>query len=34
MKDCALPGGYRDGAYHEGWVRILGCLAAMTGGQA
>ena len=33
-KDCALPGGYLGGAYREGWARILGCLAAMTEGQA
>lgn len=33
-KDCALPGGYLGGAYREGWARILGCLAAMIGGQA
>ena len=33
-KDCALPGGYLGGAYREGWARILGCLAATTGGQA
>jgi hypothetical protein len=22
-EDCALPGGYLGGAYHEGWARIL-----------
>jgi len=33
-RDCALPGGYRGGAYREGWARILGRLAAVTGGQA
>jgi uncharacterized protein YndB with AHSA1/START domain len=33
-KDCALRGGYLGGAYREGWARILGCLAAMTGGQS
>ena len=33
-KDCALPGGYLGGAHREGWARILGCLAAMTGEQA
>jgi uncharacterized protein YndB with AHSA1/START domain len=32
-KDCARPGGYLGGAYREGWARILGCLAATTGGQ-
>jgi Activator of Hsp90 ATPase homolog 1-like protein len=32
--DCALPGGYLGGAYREGWARILGGLAAMTGGEA
>ena len=32
-QDCALPGGYLGGAYREGWARILGRLAAMTGGQ-
>ena len=24
--DCALPGGYRSGAYATGWARILACL--------
>ncbi len=33
-QDCALPGGYLGGAYREGWARILGRLAAMTGGQS
>lgn len=33
-RDCALPGGYLGGAYREGWARILGCLAATTGGEA
>ena len=33
-KDFALPGGYLGGAYREGWARILGCLAATTGGPA
>jgi hypothetical protein len=23
-RDCALPGGYRSGAYSAGWERILG----------
>jgi hypothetical protein len=32
-EDCALPGGYRGGAYREGWARILRCLAAAIGGQ-
>ncbi len=32
--DCALRGGYLGGAYREGWARILGCLAAATGGQS
>jgi hypothetical protein len=32
-RDCALPGGYVDGAYVEGWARILGRLAAAAGGQ-
>jgi len=32
--DCALRGGYLGGAYREGWARILGCLAAVTGGQS
>ena len=27
-------GGYLGGAYREGWARILGCLAAVTGGQS
>jgi hypothetical protein len=30
----ANAGGYLGGAYREGWARILGCLAAMNGGQA
>ena len=33
-RDCALRGGYLGGAYREGWARILGCLAAVTGGQS
>ena len=33
-KDCALPGGYLGSGYREGWARILGCLAATTGGPA
>ena len=33
-QDCALPGGYLGGAYREGWARILGRLAAITGGQS
>jgi hypothetical protein len=32
--DCALRGGYLGGAYPEGWARILGCPAAVTGGQS
>jgi hypothetical protein len=32
-QDCALPGGYRSGAYSAGWATILECLAgAITGG--
>ncbi|MGE5292360.1 MAG: SRPBCC domain-containing protein [Micromonosporaceae bacterium] len=27
-EDCALPGGYRSGAYATGWARILACLAS------
>jgi hypothetical protein len=27
-EDCALPGGYASGAYHEGWASILNCLTA------
>ncbi len=27
-------GGYLGGAYREGWARILGCLAAVTGGRS
>lgn len=30
----ALRGGYLGGAYREGWARILGCLAAVTGGRS
>ena len=30
--DCALPGGYRSGAYATGWARILECLAAAAEG--
>jgi len=26
-EDCALPGGYRSGAYSQGWETILACLA-------
>jgi hypothetical protein len=26
--DCALRGGYRSGAYTQGWAHILRCLAA------
>ena len=26
-EDCALPGGYRSGAYSAGWATILECLA-------
>jgi Activator of Hsp90 ATPase homolog 1-like protein len=26
-QDCALPGGYRGGAYSDGWATILACLA-------
>jgi uncharacterized protein YndB with AHSA1/START domain len=33
-QDCALPGGYLGGVYREGWARILGRLAAMTGGRS
>jgi hypothetical protein len=33
-KDCALPGGYLGGSYQEGWTRILGCLAAASGGAS
>ncbi len=32
-EDCALPGGYRSGAYSAGWARILECLAAWSGGD-
>jgi uncharacterized protein YndB with AHSA1/START domain len=31
-EDCALPGGYRSGAYATGWARILACLAAAAEG--
>ena len=27
-------GGYLGGAYREGWARIFGCLAAVTGGRS
>jgi hypothetical protein len=27
-EDCALPGGYRSGAYSQGWETILACLAS------
>lgn len=27
-QDCALPGGYRSGAYSAGWTTILACLAS------
>jgi hypothetical protein len=27
-RDCALPGGYNGGAYAQGWVMVLGGLAA------
>jgi hypothetical protein len=30
-EDCALPGGYRGGAYTRGWAAILACLAAAIG---
>jgi hypothetical protein len=29
-----LGGGYLGGAYREGWARILGCLAVVTGGRS
>jgi Activator of Hsp90 ATPase homolog 1-like protein len=29
-EDCALPGGYRSGAYSTGWAMILQCLASAT----
>jgi uncharacterized protein YndB with AHSA1/START domain len=33
-EDCALPGGYRGGAYSDGWAMILACLAeAIASGQ-
>jgi uncharacterized protein YndB with AHSA1/START domain len=32
-EDCALPGGYRSGAYATGWARILECLVAATEGK-
>ena len=25
-QDCALPGGYASGGYHQGWTTILDCL--------
>ena len=25
-QDCALPGGYASGGYHQGWTTILNCL--------
>jgi hypothetical protein len=31
QRDCALPGGYRSGAYAVGWERILGRFAASVG---
>jgi Activator of Hsp90 ATPase homolog 1-like protein len=30
-QDCALPGGYKSGAYSAGWARILQCLADVVG---
>jgi uncharacterized protein YndB with AHSA1/START domain len=32
-EDCALPGGYRSGAYATGWARILDRLAAAAEGR-
>ena len=32
-EDCALPGGYRSGAYATGWERILRCFAMAVGGS-
>lgn len=31
-EDCALPGGYKAGAYAVGWARILACLTAAAEG--
>jgi hypothetical protein len=31
-EDCALPGGYRSGAYATGWARILACLVTAAEG--
>jgi len=35
-RDCALPGGYRSGAYSQGWTNVLGAFAAAVeaGGSA
>jgi hypothetical protein len=30
-QDCALPGGYRSGAYTTGWERILAAFSAVAG---
>jgi hypothetical protein len=32
--DCALPGGYTSGAYSQGWVTILACLAETISSDA
>lgn len=32
-EDCALPGGYRSGAYATGWARILARLVAAAEGK-
>ena len=31
-EDCALPGGYRSGAYSAGWATIMECLAGTIAG--
>jgi hypothetical protein len=33
-EDCALPGGYRSGAYSQGWETILACLARAAADSA
>lgn len=32
-QDCALPGGYRGGAYNQGWATILAAFAAGFGSE-
>lgn len=33
-RDCALPGGYLNGSFDQGWALILSALAAAAGGPA